>query len=205
VAALQDRIRNFASRAHFVISTKTEPPECVSVPFTTIQGIFVADSIYMRVLVENTGHSAAQNAEVYAKSLRVKRADETWERVNSFPPMNLKWANLGFPYANIAPGMAKHCDIAHIVDPAQRHHIGAEYAPALGLTPQQTSLAFDLIAVPNNKTHIVPPGEYELDIQIAAENAPPILRTLRISIKGTWDADPERMMRNGVGISVKGD
>ncbi len=76
-----------------------------------------ADSIYLRLYVENVGRAAARNAEVYAKDLQMLRADEGWESVRAFPPMNLRWANtpqIYFP--SIGPGMGKHCDVAHIID-----------------------------------------------------------------------------------------
>jgi hypothetical protein len=116
--------------------------------------------------------------------------------------MNLKWANVGTIYfPSIAPEMGKHCDVGHIVDPARRHLLG-EDAPRLALTNQQTSLAFDLMAAPNHRGHIIGPGEYHLEILVAAENVHPIKRTITISLRGTWDADETRMLRDGVGVSI---
>ena len=110
----------------------------------------------------------------------MKRADGTWERVGSFPPMNLKWANIGNIYfPTIVPEMGKHCDLGHVVDPARRRHpLLRGDAPGMALTDQQTSLAFDLMAAPNHRGHVVGPGEYQLDIRVAAENARPIQRTV---------------------------
>jgi hypothetical protein len=201
VAIAQDTIRAWFYRPTFKVSCSGLPPDCVSVPFTTLEGVFVTDSIYLRILVENEGNATAQTAEVYAKELRIQRLNKKWEVITSFPPMNLKWSNIGTMYTRIVPGMGKYCDVGHIVEPARRQAMN-EDAPNLNLTNQQTSLAFDLIGAPNNKTHIVGPGEYQLDIQIAAENAHPIKKTLAISLRGTWDADPEKMLREGVGISV---
>jgi hypothetical protein len=201
VAVFQDTIRGWLYRPQFKVSCRTGPPDCVAIAFTTADGQFVADSIYLRILVENDGNATAQTAEVYAKELRVQCLDGTWEIVSSFPPMNLLWANLGQMYTRIVPGMAKHCDLGHIVDPSQRDAV-SEYAPALGLTQAQASLAFDLVGRPNNRTHIIGPGVYELDIQIAAENARPIKKTVNLSIKGAWYSDAVRMLREGVGISI---
>jgi hypothetical protein len=203
VALFQDAIRERLYHPAFNVTCTGKPPDCVAIPITDLNGRFLADAIYLRVMVENTGKATAKGTEVYAKRLRLRRADGAWDVVNWFPPMNLKWANLGgSPYNHIVPGMSKHCDVGHIVDPARRFFVG-EQAPDLGLNNQQTSLAFELIATPNNRTHIVGPGEYELDIQVAAENARPIARTLRISLRGTWDADETKMLRDGVGLSVE--
>ncbi len=203
VAIFQETIRGCFYRPAFQVSIKTEPPDCVAVPFTQPDGTFVADSVYLRLWVENIGNATAKNAEVYAQELHRKRADGMWERVAAFPPMNLKWSNAGTIYfPSIAPEMGKHCDVGHIVDPVRRHLLH-EDAPRLALASQQASLAFDLMAAPNHRGHIIGPGEYRLDILVAAENVRPIKRTISISLRGTWDADEGRMLRDGVGVNVE--
>ena len=67
---------------------------------------------------------------------------------------------------------------------------------------QQTSLAFDLVALPHHKGHIVGPGEYELDVLVAAENARPSKRTINIRLSGTWYSDEAKMLHAGVGVTV---
>lgn len=202
VAVFQETIRGWFYHPVFQVSIKTEPPDCVAVPFTAPDGTFVADSVHLRLWVENTGNVTAKNAEVYAKELRRQRADGTWERVGAFPPMNLKWANVGTMYfPSIAPEMGKHCDVAHIVDPARRHLLH-EDPPRLALTDQQASLAFNLMVAPNHRGHIIGPGEYRLDILVAAENVRPIRRTIAISLRGIWYADETRMLRDGLGVTV---
>ncbi len=202
VAVFQETIRGWFYKPSFQVSVRTEPPDCVSVPFTTFDGTFVADSIYLRLWVQNVGNATAKNAEVYAKEVRRQRADGSWERVGTFPPMNLKWANIGTVYfPSIAPDMGKHCDIGHVVDPARRHLL-REDAPRLVLTDKQTSLAFDLMAAPNNRSHIIGPGEYQVDVLVAAENVRPKKQTVAISLRGPWDPDETKMLRDGVGIRL---
>jgi hypothetical protein len=116
--------------------------------------------------------------------------------------MNLKWCNIRAIYfPTISPEMGKHCDVGHIVDPAYRHLLH-EDAPTQALTSQQASLAFDLMVAPNHRGHIIGPGEYRLDILVAAENVRPIKRTIAISLRGIWDADETRMWRDGVGVTI---
>ena len=202
VAIFQETIRGWFYRPNFRLSIKTAPPDCVAVPLTEPDGTFLSDSIYLRLWVENVGNVTAKNTEVYAKELRRKGADGKWERVRVFPPMNLKWANSGGTYFPIiAPEMGKHCDVGHIIDPAHRQQLN-EDAPRLNLSNQLTSLAFDLVVIPNHKGHIIGPGEYQLDIVVAAENARPIKRVIVISLAGTWDPDETRMLHDGVGLSV---
>jgi len=202
VAVFQETIRGWFYHPKFQVSIKTEPPDCHAVPFTTEDGAFLADSIYLRLWVENVGNATAKNAEVYAEELRRQRADGTWERVEAFPPMNLKWANVGKIYfPRIAPEMGKHCAVGHIADPARRHLLH-EDVPRLALSDQQTSLAFDLMVAPNHRGHIIGPGEYQLKILVAAENVRPIKKTIAISLRGMWDADETRMLRDGVGVTI---
>lgn len=205
VAVFQETIRGWLYGPELRASIKGAPPDCVSVPFTSQDGVFLADSVYLRLWVENFGNATARNVEVYAKELRRKRVDGEWERVTAFPPMNLNWANLGNIYfPGIAPGMGKHCDIAHISDPARRRYLG-EDVPKLGLSSTQTSLAFDLMVKPNHKGHIVGPGDYELDILVAAENVHPLKRTITISLPGTWYIDEPMMLRDGIGVGVSSE
>ena len=201
VAAFQETIRSKMYKPEFQVSAKTEPPDCVAVPFSDKNGNVIADSFYLRIWVENTGNAPAKKTEVYAKELRQKRLDGTWERVRSFPNMNLVWSNLRALYCSIAPETGKHCDVAHVTDPKRRGLLG-EHAPQLKLNTDQTSLAFDLITSPNNKNHIVGPGEYLLDILVAAENCPPVKRTLTITLSGSWNTDEAAMLRYHLGIGV---
>jgi hypothetical protein len=77
-----------------------------------------------------------------------------------------------------------------------------EENPRLSLTDQDTSLAFDLIAAPNQMGHIIGPGEYRLQIFIAAENARRIAKTVSLSLKGRWFPDETRMLSDGVGVTI---
>ena len=104
VAVLQDQIRGLFYKPKFVVTAETKRPDCVLVPTTNMAGIPTGDRIYMRVRVTNNGNAAAKSAEVYAKELRKRRPDGSWEVVKDFPPMNLKWADIGVMYwATISP------------------------------------------------------------------------------------------------------
>jgi hypothetical protein len=202
VAVFQETIRGWFYRPAFKVSIKTERPDCVKVPSTWPDGTFAANVLYLRLWIENIGNATAKNAEVYAKELRRQRVDRTWELVNGFPSMNLRWADFHTLYfQGITPDMGKHCDLGHITDPARRNLLH-EDAPSLGLTNQQASLAFDVMFPPNHRGHIIGPGEYELDILVAAENMRPTKWTVTISLPGIWDADEATMLRDGVGATA---
>ena len=121
VAIFQDTVRGWFYHPTFEASIQTKPPDCTAVQVSRLDGTKVADSVYLRLRVKNIGKATAKNAEVYASELLRRRTDGTWERVDEFPPMNLKWSNSGGIYwPFIVAGMGKHCDIGHIVDPACR-------------------------------------------------------------------------------------
>jgi hypothetical protein len=205
VAIFQDTVRGWFYKPTLEVSIKTQPPDCLAMPFTRPDGTFISDSYYLRIWVQNSGNTTAKNVEVYARQLLRRRADNiTWDDVIEFPTMNLKWANIHTIYfPRIVPEMGRHCDLGHILDPAIRNHPDLrEENPRLRLTNQQPSLAFDVIAAPNNKGHIIGPGEYQLKILVVAENGRHAKeKTVSISLKN-WYADEAKMLRDGVGVSI---
>ena len=159
-------------------------------------------SIYLRVLISNNGKAPARNVEVFADQLTRQRADGGWERVAAFPAMNLAWSNFAAMYMPlIARDMRKHCDIAHIVDPAERANFG-ERNNRLGIAAHETSMAFDVVAKPLHQGHIVGPGIYQLRLSVAAENARTAAYTLKINLRGQWFPEEGRMLTDGVGIAL---
>jgi hypothetical protein len=205
VAIFQDTVRGWFYHPTLEASIHTQPPDCNAVPVTTLDGTrFLADSIYLRLWIKNTGNASARNVEVYARELLFRRADNTWTRVTTFMPMNLKWSHVSAVlYPIIAPEMGKHCDLGHIVDPARRAEPEIrEENPTLKLNDQQTSLAFNVIVQPNDKGFIVGPGTYQLKVLIGAENARPVERTIEIFMSGMWYADETRMLRDEVGVKI---
>ncbi len=212
-AIAQDHIRRLVYSPKFHVSIKTDPPDCMAVPENmtkqlapTSQPMTVAvNALYLRIAVKNVGSAPALNAEVYAQELFRQRADGSWESVREFPPMNLTWADVGGMYfPRIAPGMSKHCDVASIYDPvAFASFLGGPIRS--GLDPKKTTLSFLTISRPNHMGNVVGPGEYRLTILVAAENARPMQRTLRLSLpaNGVWYRDPTEMLRDGVGVYVE--
>jgi hypothetical protein len=208
VAIFPDTVRRWFYRPNLEVSIQTQPPDCVAVPITITRpaGQTDVNAFYLRLWVKNTGNTTAKTVEVYAEELLRRRADDTWESVKAFPPMNLPWSYIHSIYfGNIVPETGKHCDLGHIVDPARRAgSLPHEENPRLGLSDRETSLSFDVVAPPNHKGHIVGPGEYRLRILIAAENVRrPAHETVSISLKGGWFADETQMSRDGVGVTIE--
>lgn len=205
VAVFQDWIRSIVFAPRLRVLLRTEPPDCVWVPFATPQGGFISDTIHVRLYVENIGHSAATDVEVYAKELRRLDAAGRWQRVETFPPMNLTWADVGgIHIASMAPQTGRHCDFGHIMDPVQRDRLNIlnEINPSLRLFASQTSFKFALAAQPNHKGHIVPSGTYHLDVVVAARNARTVPATLSIMIDGRWFNTEQQMLATGIHVDV---
>ena len=211
VAVFQDRIRSWVWAPRLELEFGNRPPDAHAIPIVferedhfrpNRSSTHVIDAFYFRVRVRNSGRAPAQQVEVFARALR-RSSDGRWEPVLEFVPMNLTWSHIGglyFPF--IVPGMDKHCDLARIVDPAGRDQTSYDKNPWLKLKNDQCSLAFTVIAESNNRSYIVGPGDYQLDVEVAAANATRVRRTMRIRVHGVWFRDEERMLRDGVKMTM---
>jgi hypothetical protein len=162
----------------------------------------VADAYYFRLKVTNEGNKAAERVEVFASELRKEQASGTYEKIETFLPMNLKWSHIGTTYRDIiSRGMPKHCDLCHIVRPEDRAYLPPENNPRLDVPPNQTLLFFEVEVRPFTMAHILPPGKYQLDILVGAANAEPSKFTIRINHTGKWYDDEAQMFKEGVSLS----
>jgi hypothetical protein len=124
-AALQDWIRSLFFRPKFEVTTDNAPPCSVVMPVTDNKGVFLWNSLYLRIYVKNVGSAVARDVEVYAQSLQRLGKNSSPESVKPFPPQNLGWAHtpgntpeqIYFPI--ISPGMGRYCDVAYVTDPVQ--------------------------------------------------------------------------------------
>ena len=160
-----------------------------------------ADVYYFRLRVDNTGNAAARDVQVYVARVERQRADKQYETVERFVPMNLMWAitrqsTLPILLPDMPP---RYCDFAHITDPQQRRSI-AETLP--GVSDNSAILALDLEVNPNNKGHLLGPGEYRIGLKLAAENHAVRDYTLEVNFRGTWFPNETEMLREGFGMRV---
>ena len=202
-AVFGETIRGWFYHPKFLVTARTEQPDASMTTITNAQtGEKITDAIYLRLWVENVGNAAAKNVEVYAQTLRRQRADGQWEMYETFPPMNLRWSNVPFlVYPVISPKMGKHCDCVHIVDPVKRAESGmSDDNPGLQLAASVASMTIDLIATPNHRGNIVPPGEYELLIKVGATNSGTSDWLVTLRFDGMWTSDAAQMTSNHVGI-----
>lgn len=207
VALFREDIVRLWRRPKLDVSIKTAPPDCLKSRMAYQVGTanyFFADCYYFRLLVENRGKARAEKVQVYAAGLSQQTADGAFSPVDSFTPMNLRWAHGGAAprgveiYAEgISPQMGKHCDLGHIVDPAHRTRTGEDIA---AVPADKSIFAFDVEAPTLVGNHLVSPGTYQLELRVAAANCQPITRMFQINITGVWDNNQQNMFTIGIGI-----
>ena len=144
--------------------------------------------------------------QVFAAKLLRRNADGTFKQVESFLPMNLRWSHAQqgsrapeIFAEGISPEMGKHCDLGRVIDPAHHANLGEELQ---GLEAGESILALDLEVPPNTKSHLVPPGVYQLQLRVAAANCLPVTKVIELTITGKWFSDQKQMFSDGLGIKV---
>jgi hypothetical protein len=205
-AVFQDRIRSWIWRPELDLRILPQPPDCLKIPMTwpTQGGMSQADCYYLRVQVDNMGHQAAKKVELFLGEI-LEKTPSGFARRQTFLPLNLLWANFREPTMfldHLSPHVPKHCDVAHIIDPAARTSIPGEDNPALGLISQQTALSLDLVVKPNTFSYLLPPGTYRLKLVLGAANAQPVTRWVEIVHSGQWFSNEQQMLSTGLQIRL---
>lgn len=208
LALFQERIRRWWSRPILTVTVNNAPPDSVRV---TLRLESKAESdetkkvpcYYCSVRINNEGNDAANEVEVYARELWKKTTGKDFHLVNDFPPMNLAWAYVGGAYMRRIPRESyKHCNIAHIVNPAKRSEIPGEQRTGETLPSDKTMLSFDVIKKPHALGHLVGPGTYWLIIVVSADNCRTTVKIVQIDVTGDWYNCETTMLKDGVYLSV---
>jgi hypothetical protein len=210
LAVFQDKVRAWLTRPRLRLEARTAQPFCHKTSWTHPYPpgdprygpnlkIEYLPCYYFRLKISNVGNSAASHVEVFASALKHRRADQEFEPVLRFTPMNLVWAHNHAVYLPfLPPKMSKFCDLGHIIAPLERKKVGHDLD---SLRPDQCILALDLESGPTMKGHLVEPGTYRLTLLVAAENARPREYEVELFV-GDWHDSEEDMFRQGVGIHV---
>ena len=205
----EDIIRRFR-RPILRISIKPGPPDCHKTWITyqtqgTALTLVRTHRYYLRLWLKNEGAVRAEKVQVFAEKLWRRAADGSFNDVESFLPMNLRWSHSRTPDSpeifadGISPRMGKHCDLGHITHPKR----AAELNEWLSDVPHdKTILALDLEVAPNTQSHLLPPGVYRLDLRIAAANSKPVETTLEITLTGEWHDRESTMLTDGIGVRL---
>jgi hypothetical protein len=209
VALFKEEITKIWRRPILDGSIELRAPDCHKTEMTFFNQrsgeIFAkGDCYYFRIWVENKGNLRAERVQVYASSLLRKHADGSYKRVKNFLPMNLKWSHSKqrpegpeIFAEGISPFMGKHCDLGHIVDPGVRKQTNQTLPD---FPEEETLFVLDLEVFPSTLSHLIPPGEYRIDLKIAAANAKPVTKTFELNITGEWYENENKMFADGIGI-----
>ena len=121
--------------------------------------------------------------------------------------MNLNWSNwAGITYLPVlAPDTERYCDIAHIIEPTRRTIFGEDETPTFQVPDNEVVLSFDIRVKPLTRGYIVAAGTYLCEIEVAAENAESLKKTLRIEVDGRWSDAENRMLGDLVKMKFELD
>jgi hypothetical protein len=149
-------------------------------------------SYYCRLRVHNQGGGEAKGVEVQMLALRKKGPDGQMAPDPVFLPLDLQWSFGEVQRPKLLPGVFRYCDLVHVDSPAPDrlvfHNAGF---PAM---PNEIR--------PGEHPTIKAPGEYELDVAVAARNAATIHRILSIRFTGVWRNSDDDMAREGLRVRV---
>ena len=207
VAALQDIIRSWIRHPALELTVRNAPPDshktqmrlfnAPGIPFRSV------DCYYLRLLVSNKGRSRATDVQVYADRLEKRNAAGTYELVTRFLPMNLKWTNgQGRIYLSLPAGAKRHIDLAHILDPGERHLVDTEDNPALNVPTNRTLLSFDVEMQAFNLGYLAEPGHYRPTLDVISEETRQRRHVIEIDHTRAWLSDEARMFAQGVGVRL---
>ena len=138
----------------------------------TVPTFITTDCHYLRLWVQNKGNTRAERVQVFAAALSKRGADGSFNRVDGFFPMNLRWSyappDAPEIYADgISPDMGKHCDLGNVLHPATRVELGETRKD---VPVEKAALVLALEVTPSTRSNIIPPGVYHLVLRIAAAN-----------------------------------
>ncbi|ALA57797.1 hypothetical protein [Nitrospira moscoviensis] len=207
VALFREEIRTKWYRPVLTARIRLSPPDCHKTQQTTNNPIAQlaqrGDCYYFRIWVQNEGRQRAEKVQVFVSRLQKKHADGFFKDVDSFLPMNLRWSHTSPPEIfteGISPGMGKHCDFGHIIEPNFRNSL-MQPVPS-GSSQGRTILELDLEVEPNTLSHLIVEGDYRLYVKVAAANCPPTEKCWEVNLTGKWFTDESKMFAEGIGITA---
>jgi hypothetical protein len=209
LAAFKDELLWHWKKPVLKVSVSPKPPDCHKIDLNQFglggNIILSAPCYYFRLRVENEGETVAESVEVFADKLEKLGANQRYEAVESFLPLNLVWAHIGGMYfPSITPDIYKHCDLGHIIEPRLRGRFGPYENNTWENVDNENStiLSLDTYVKPNTLSHLLPPGKYRLTVVVAANNVKPKKITLQINMTGNWFDDERRMLTEGIGVEI---
>lgn len=162
----------------------------------------LTDCYYVSLQIENKGNKSADNVETIIYELEKQEPEsKRFEKVDSFLPLNLKWAYTGDScLKTLNPGISKYVNLGHINDPKFTHATVKSERSLLGIDDTTTLIFnFEVDFKPILGTYLLRPGTYRVKLKVSCSNIEkPTEKVLTIEQKGTWDDDRNAMITDGV-------
>jgi hypothetical protein len=206
VALFKDQLLHRFRKPKLAIRISPEPPDCVFSPMRARDGhgkvVWTGKAYWLRLWVQNGGKEPAKEVQVFVSKLHKWGANNKYNPVREFMPMNLRWSN-GRDWSNpevfasriTRKPIGKHCDLCSISDPAnpmdQFEGFKGRCVGSLTLEVQ-----------PGSGIHRLPPEDYLIELIVAASNADPVSAYLKLNIKGPWSDDPDVMFRDHLAVEI---
>jgi hypothetical protein len=192
----QDWIRSLFFKPKLNASIELNSPWCLFTPSQTGGKNHV--EYYMRFLIKNNGKYKMENVEVVANAVLIKNQSGTFDKFDSFTPLNLHWSH---PKPNevkitvdvIHQDMFKFCDFGYI---AESQYLGASGWSQHILDGDLIRFHMDTEVEPYTRSNVLGPGEYEIEIIFSASNLNPITKRYNLKIYNVWDQnDVSKMLK----------
>ena len=203
VALFREEIRIRWYRPILSATIRLKAPDCHKTELVSSKGLIalVGECYYLRIWVQNEGRQRAEKVQVFVSGLQKQHADGLFKDVDSFLPMNLRWSHSSPPEIfaeGISPGMGRHCDFGHILDPVFREQLKFSTPPLFA--KGRTILELDLEVQPNKLSHLVLEGHYRFHVKVAAANSHPTEKCWDLNLTGKWFPEEDKMFSEGIGI-----
>jgi hypothetical protein len=205
VALFKDPLLAWRRKPRLDVTCTKESPLTCKVPYlVTSTGnenvLWAGECYWVRAMVKNSGKTRAERVQVYASRLARLGADNKFENVSTFLPLNMRWANhppgaSGAILDGISPKMWALCDIVALCDPANTFWTTPAGTPPNTTVGQLQMEAFTGAAM-------LPPGTYRLTLRIAAANVHPIEKVFQFKHTGAWLSDDAQMRHECLGVEM---
>jgi hypothetical protein len=177
--------RRWLNRARLKMEIQTEPPDTHMIEMRNVQtGAVIGKVLYVRVRVSHARGDVAEGVELLAAKLwRIDPESGGKKLVSHFLPLSLSWSHVGGATIRVPRKSFRLCDLGHF-----------------GLEGSQTMLFLDTIVQPYAVGHgalpnLLPPGEYEIELQLSGDNATTKSGRWRIAFGSEWSDDEKKMLR----------
>lgn len=194
---LRDEIRKWILQPTFEVRFQRENPDCHRVPL----GSYPVH--YIRCRIYNSGRVAAQNVEVAVVGVRKKDANGTFQNYPMATPWPLLWSHHNNHVLSQIPRLAeRHITLGHVMEPKDRIHIPVPSENDPKHSQTDTLFVLEVFVRSNTLEYLLPPGEYEIKVQVAASNAKPKTFLFHLNHTGKWFSDESKMYSDGLGLNI---